>query len=94
MAPAPLEPQSCVGFPAATVGACGTHPWVMLLPALPAMLALALGAACAGTWAHMVPGDPAATQMLTVGGRACIPLPLQKTLVLSLSSPVQSCHFL
>lgn len=91
MVPAPPEPQSCVGFPAATVGAHGTHPWVILLPALPTMLVL--GTACAGTWAHMVPGDPAAARMLTAGGRARGPHLLWKTLVLSPPSPVQSCHF-
>lgn len=73
-----------------TVGARGTHAWVV--PVLPA--ALALGAACAGTWASMVPGDPAATRMLAAWGRAHVLLLLWKALVWSLPSPAQSCHFL
>lgn len=58
----PTVPQSCMGCPATTVVAHGAHPWVMLLPVL--------GTACAVVWVHMVPGDPAAARVITVGAWA------------------------
>lgn len=73
------------------VGAPGTHPWVMLLPVLPTMLVL--GTACTGTWVHVVPGDPTATWMLTVEGRARCLHPLWKTLVLNPPQPCSELPF-
>lgn len=76
------EPQSCGGSLAATVGANGTHPWAMVLPAL-----LVLGRGC--TWSQVTPhtGGAGTRSPPTVESLG------RPWLGSSPPSPAQSCHF-